>query len=155
LFIQSLTHEWVRASVLYPLDPAFGAVVDNEVDGDSSLPARLEAHRCSPRAATAGKGLAGASLSRAHAKPLGMMARSLAGAIAPGFAPILRDLVDAAQCMSTQTCQFVLSCTGGLQDAFSQEGARALGVTFPAEATHKPDQRLASIPRGFRGFEWC
>jgi predicted AAA+ superfamily ATPase len=37
-----ISHEKVRASVLYPLDPAFGAVVDREVDGDSSLPARME-----------------------------------------------------------------------------------------------------------------
>ena len=34
----------VRASVLYPLDPAFAAVVDKEVDGDGSLPARMEAN---------------------------------------------------------------------------------------------------------------
>jgi Protein of unknown function (DUF499) len=39
-----ITHERVRASVLYPLDPAFSAVVDKEVDGDSSLPARMEAN---------------------------------------------------------------------------------------------------------------
>jgi predicted AAA+ superfamily ATPase len=39
-----IANERVRASVLYPLDPAFGAVVDKEVDGDSSLPARLEAN---------------------------------------------------------------------------------------------------------------
>ena len=38
-----VAHERVRASVLYPLDPAFGAVVDKEVDGDGSLPARMEA----------------------------------------------------------------------------------------------------------------
>ena len=37
-------HEKVRASVLYPLDPAFGAVVDKEVDGDGALPARMEAN---------------------------------------------------------------------------------------------------------------
>jgi hypothetical protein len=39
-----VAHERVRASVLYPLDPAFGAVVDKEVDGDGSLPARMEAN---------------------------------------------------------------------------------------------------------------
>ena len=39
-----ITHERVRASVLYPLDPAFSAVVDKEVDGESSLPARMEAN---------------------------------------------------------------------------------------------------------------
>ncbi|SEP49898.1 hypothetical protein SAMN02990966_07447 [Rhodospirillales bacterium URHD0017] len=39
-----IAHERVRASVLYPLDPAFGAVVDKEVDGESSLPARMEAN---------------------------------------------------------------------------------------------------------------
>ena len=37
-------HEKVRASALYPLDPAFGAVVDKEVDGDGALPARMEAN---------------------------------------------------------------------------------------------------------------
>jgi uncharacterized protein len=36
-------HERVRASVLYPLDPAFAAVVDKEVDGEGSLPSRMEA----------------------------------------------------------------------------------------------------------------
>ena len=39
-----LSHERVRASVLYPLDPAFSAVVDREVDGDGSLPSRMEAN---------------------------------------------------------------------------------------------------------------
>jgi hypothetical protein len=38
-------HERVRASVLYPLDPAFGSVVDKEVDGDGSLPAQIEASK--------------------------------------------------------------------------------------------------------------
>ena len=39
-----ISHERVRASVLYPLDPNFNAVVDKEVDGESSLPARMEAN---------------------------------------------------------------------------------------------------------------
>jgi hypothetical protein len=39
-----VAHERVRASVLYPLDPAFTAVVDREVDGDGSLPTRMEAN---------------------------------------------------------------------------------------------------------------
>jgi len=39
-----ISHERVRASVLYPLDPNFNAVVDKEVDGDSSLPTRMEAN---------------------------------------------------------------------------------------------------------------
>ena len=39
-----VAHERVRASVLYPLDPAFGAVLDREVDGDGALPARMEAN---------------------------------------------------------------------------------------------------------------
>jgi len=37
-----VAHERVRASVVYPLDPAFGAVVDREVDGDRSLPRTME-----------------------------------------------------------------------------------------------------------------
>lgn len=40
----SIAHERIRASVLYPLDPAFSAVVDSEVDGDGSLPSRMEAN---------------------------------------------------------------------------------------------------------------
>ncbi|TIS54880.1 MAG: ATP-binding protein [Mesorhizobium sp.] len=39
-----VAHERVRVSVLYPLDPAFGSVVDKEVDGDGSLPSRMEAN---------------------------------------------------------------------------------------------------------------
>lgn len=39
-----VSHERVRVSVLYPLDPAFGAVVDKEVDGEGSLPSRMEAN---------------------------------------------------------------------------------------------------------------
>ena len=37
-----VANERVRASMLYPLDPAFSAVVDREVDGDGSLPSRME-----------------------------------------------------------------------------------------------------------------
>lgn len=39
-----IANERVRASVLYPLDPAFSAVIDREVDGDGSLPMRMEAN---------------------------------------------------------------------------------------------------------------
>ena len=39
-----VANERVRANVLLPLDPAFGAVVDGEVDGPSSLPAQKEAN---------------------------------------------------------------------------------------------------------------
>lgn len=37
-----ISHERVRASVLYPLDAAFAAVVDREIDGDGSLAAKVE-----------------------------------------------------------------------------------------------------------------
>lgn len=39
-----VSHERVRTSILYPLDPAFNAIVDREVDGDGSLPAQKEAN---------------------------------------------------------------------------------------------------------------
>lgn len=39
-----ISHERVRSSILYPLDSAFGAIVDKEVDGPSSLPAQKEAN---------------------------------------------------------------------------------------------------------------
>ena len=84
-----VAHERVRASVLYPLDPAFAAVLDREVDGDGALPARIEANttrrisqtRAASRAAravflctapTAGKpnaGITGQGLRLACAEP--------------------------------------------------------------------------------------
>ena len=39
-----VAHEKVRASILYPLEPGFGAVIDKEVDGPSSLPAQKESN---------------------------------------------------------------------------------------------------------------
>ncbi|MEP9386497.1 DUF499 domain-containing protein [Mesorhizobium sp. KR9-304] len=38
-----LADERVKASAIYPLNPAYSAVIDSEVDGDGSLPARMEA----------------------------------------------------------------------------------------------------------------
>ena len=49
-----VAHERVRASVLYPLDPAFGAVVDREVDGDGSLPSTDGDQPVAPHLAGAG-----------------------------------------------------------------------------------------------------
>ncbi len=64
-----VAHDRVRASVLYPLDAGFGAVVDKEVDGDTSLPARMEANpsrrisqaRAATRAARVGVPVLGAA----------------------------------------------------------------------------------------------
>jgi predicted AAA+ superfamily ATPase len=39
-----LSHERVRASVLYPLSPAYGPIADREVDGEGALPAQIEAN---------------------------------------------------------------------------------------------------------------
>jgi hypothetical protein len=39
-----LAHERIRASVLYPLSPAYGPIADREVDGDGSLSAQIEAN---------------------------------------------------------------------------------------------------------------
>ena len=39
-----IAHDRVRTSVLYPLNPAFAAVVDKEVDGEGALPTRMEAN---------------------------------------------------------------------------------------------------------------
>ncbi len=84
-----VAHERVRASVLYPLDPAFSAVVDKEVDGDGSLPERMQSNptrrisqlRAATRAARAvflcsaplvgqpNAGLTGAGLRLACAEP--------------------------------------------------------------------------------------
>jgi hypothetical protein len=37
-----LADERIKASAIYPLNPQFSAVLDSEVDGDGSLPARME-----------------------------------------------------------------------------------------------------------------
>lgn len=37
-----LADQRIKAGVIYPLNPAFTAVLDSEVDGDGSLPARME-----------------------------------------------------------------------------------------------------------------
>jgi predicted AAA+ superfamily ATPase len=37
-----LAEQRIKASITYPLNPAFSAVLDSEVDGDGSLPARME-----------------------------------------------------------------------------------------------------------------
>ncbi|MGN6772552.1 MAG: DUF499 domain-containing protein [Rhizobiaceae bacterium] len=39
-----LSDERVKASAIYPLDPAYSAVIDSEVDGEGSLPARMESN---------------------------------------------------------------------------------------------------------------
>jgi uncharacterized protein len=39
-----IADERVKASVIYPLNPLFSAVIDSEVDGDGSLPSRMEAN---------------------------------------------------------------------------------------------------------------
>jgi hypothetical protein len=84
-----VAHERVRASVLYPLEPGFAAVLDREVDGDGALPSRMEVNptrrisqmRAASRAAravflctapTAGKpnaGITGQGLRLACAEP--------------------------------------------------------------------------------------
>jgi hypothetical protein len=84
-----VAHERVRASVLYPLDSAFGAIVNKEVDGDGSLPQQMESNpsrritqlRAATRAARAvflcsaplagqpNAGLTGAGLRLACAEP--------------------------------------------------------------------------------------
>jgi uncharacterized protein len=84
-----VAHERVRASVLYPLDSAFGAIVNKEVDGDGSLPQQMESNparrvsqlRAATRAARAvflcsaplvgqpNAGLTGAGLRLASAEP--------------------------------------------------------------------------------------
>lgn len=38
-----IADEKVKASVIYPLNPAYSAVIDSEIDGEGSLPSRMEA----------------------------------------------------------------------------------------------------------------
>src|SRR6202166_3327616 len=131
-----ITHERVHASVLYPLDPAFSAVVDKEVDGDSSLPARMEANpsrrmsqaRAATRAARAvflcsaplvglpNAGLAGQGLRLACAEPGDQLAI---------FGEALRELTERAAFLYEEAGRYWFSTQPTL-NRLADERAKAL-----------------------------
>lgn len=140
----------VRASVLYPLDPAFGAVVDKEVDGEGAAPAQLEANpsrrisqaRAATRAARAvflcsaplvgspNAGLTGAGLRLACAEPGDQLAL---------FGEAVRELADSAAYLYEEAGRYWFSTQPTL-NRLGGERARA----FPA---HEVDEAVTAILR--------
>lgn len=145
-----VSHERVRASVLYPLDPAFGAVVDKEVDGDGSLPSRMEANpsrrisqaRAATRAARAvflcsaplvgqpNAGLTGQGLRLACAEPGDQLAI---------FGEALRELSERATYLYEESGRYWFSTQPTL-NRLAEDRAKAL-------AAHEVDEAIAQVLR--------
>ncbi|MGH8268431.1 MAG: DUF499 domain-containing protein, partial [Steroidobacteraceae bacterium] len=145
-----VAHERVRASVLYPLDSAFAAVVDKEVDGDGSLPARMEANptrrisqaRAATRAARAvflcsaplvgqpNAGLTGQGLRLACAEPGDQLAI---------FGEALRELAERATYLYEEAGRYWFSTQPTL-NRLAEERAKAL----PA---HEVDEAIVTVLR--------
>ena len=145
-----VSHERVRASVLYPLDPAFGAVVDKEVDGEGSLPARMEANpsrrisqaRAATRAARAvflcsaplvgqpNAGLTGQGLRLACAEPGDQLAI---------FGEALRELSERATYLYEEAGRYWFSTQPTL-NRLADDRAKAL-------AEHEVDEAIVQVLR--------
>jgi len=145
-----IAHERVRASVLYPLDPNFNAVVDKEVDGDSSLPARMEANpsrrisqlRAATRAARAvfvcsaplvgrpNAGLTGPGLRLACAEPGDQLAI---------FGEALRELTERATYLYEEAGRYWFSTQPTL-NRLAEDRAKAL-------PDHEVDAAIAAVLR--------
>ncbi len=145
-----VAHERVRASVLYPLDPNFNAVVDKEVDGDSALPARMEANpsrrisqlRAATRAARAvflcsaplvgrpNAGLNGAGLKLACAEPGDQLAI---------FGEALRELAERATYLYDEAGRYWFSTQPTL-NRLAEDRAKAL-------PDHEVDEAIVKVLR--------
>lgn len=138
----------VRASVLYPLDAGFAAVVDREVDGDGSLPQRMEANpsrrmsqlRAATRAARAvflcsaplvgqpNAGITGAGLRLACAEPGDQLAI---------FGEALRELGERATYLYEEAGRYWFSTQPTL-NRLAEERAKAF-------ADHEVDARVVEM----------
>lgn len=145
-----VAHERVRASVLYPLDPQFGSVVDKEVDGEGSLPSRMEANpsrrisqlRAATRSARAvflcsaplvgqpNAGLTGQGLRLACAEPGDQLAI---------FGEALRELTERATYLYEEAGRYWFSTQPTL-NRLADDRAKAL-------ADHDVDDAIADILR--------
>jgi SNF2 domain-containing protein/uncharacterized protein DUF499 len=145
-----VAHERVRASVLYPLDPQFGSVVDKEVDGDGSLPSRMEANptrrisqlRAATRSARAvflcsaplvgqpNAGLTGQGLRLACAEPGDQLAI---------FGEALRELTERATYLYEEAGRYWFSTQPTL-NRLADDRAKAL-------ADHDVDEAIADVLR--------
>ena len=149
-----VAHERVRVSVLYPLDPAFGSVVDKEVDGDGSLPSRMEANpsrrisqlRAATRAARAvficsaplvgqpNAGLTGQGLRLACAEPGDQLAI---------FGEALRELTEKATYLYEEAGRYWFSTQPTL-NRLADDRAKAL-------PDHEVDAAIADVLRDDAG----
>ena len=154
-----IAHERVRASVLYPLDPNFNAVVDKEVDGDSALPARMEANptrrisqlRAATRAARAvficsaplvgrpNAGLTGQGLRLACAEPGDQLAI---------FGEALRELTERATYLYEEAGRYWFSTQPTL-NRLADDRAKALPDHEVDEAITKVLREDGSTKAGF------
>ena len=145
-----VAHERVRVSVLYPLDPAFGSVVDKEVDGEGSLPNRMEANpsrrisqlRAATRAARAvficsaplvgqpNAGLTGQGLRLACAEPGDQLAI---------FGEALRELTEKATYLYEEAGRYWFSTQPTL-NRLADDRAKAL-------PDHEVDATIADVLR--------
>ncbi|MBY5703004.1 ATP-binding protein [Rhizobium leguminosarum] len=145
-----VAHERVRASVLYPLDAAFGAIVDKEVDGDGSLPGLMEANpsrrisqaRAATRAARAvficsaplvgqpNAGVTGQGLRLACAEPGDQLAI---------FGEALRELTERATYLYEEGARYWFSTQPTL-NRLADDQARAL-------PDHEIDAAIADVLR--------
>src|SRR5204862_1917160 len=135
---------------LYPLDPAFGSVVDKEVDGEGSLPSRMEANpsrrisqsHAATRAARAvflcsaplvgqpNAGLTGQGLRLACAEPNDQLAI---------FGEALRELSERATYLYEEAGRYWFSTQPTLNQ-LAEERARE----WPA---HEVDEAIAAVLR--------
>jgi hypothetical protein len=149
-----ISHERVRSSILYPLDPAFGAIVDKEVDGPSSLPAQKESNpqrrisqaRAATRAARAvficsaplvgqpNAGVNGQGMRLACAEPGDQLAI---------FGEALRELSEQATYLYEEAGRYWFSTQPTL-NRLADERARAL-------PEHEVDEYIRSILRDDAG----
>lgn len=131
-----VAHERVGASVLYPLDPGFAPVIDREVDGEGSLPARMEINTArriaQARAATrAARAVFLCSAPLAGQPNAGSTGQGLRLACAePGdqlaiFSEALRELTERATYLYEETGRYWFSTQPTL-NRVAEDRARAL-----------------------------
>ncbi len=131
-----VAHERVRASILYPLNPALGAVVDREVDGPGSLPAQKEANpqrrisqaRAATRAARSVFLCSAPLVGQANAGVVGPTIRL--ACVEPGdqiaiFGEALRELTEQAAYLYEEAGRYWFSTQPTL-NKLADERARAL-----------------------------
>ena len=144
----------VKASVVYPLDPLFSAVLDSEVDGDGSLPARMESNpsrrlsqaRAATRAARAVFVCASPTVGQPNAGVNGQSIRLAAAE--PGdqlaiFGEALRELHERATYLYEDAGRYWFSTRPTL-NRLADERAQAM-------PPHKVDEEIVRVLHGEAG----